>query len=163
MDEQLNVITVRALLTHFRFTLQTAQQTGEPVIIALRHRTPAGVLLGYEAWQALAAGQPPIRADTSVLRAELASERQRSAALAADLAAVRRQVEDMSRDLAVMRQRAAELEAQLARPQPADPSGAGWGLAPQPEPPSIPLGAWASQPWGSSNAEKPPAKAQQAQ
>ncbi len=160
MDEQLNVITVRALLTHFRSTLQTARQTGEPVIIALRHRTPAGVLLGYEAWQALAAGQPPIRADTSILWAELVSERQRSAALAAELAAARRQFENMSRDLAVTRQRVAELEAQLTRPQPADLAATGWGVAPQPEPPAMPLGAWASQPWGSSNDQKPPAKAQ---
>lgn len=117
MNEQLTVITVRALLTHFRSTLQTAQQAGEPIIIALRGRTPAGVLLGYEAWEA---GQA---------------------------------------ELAAARQRVAELEAQLARLQPADLPGVGWGLAPQPEPPAMPLDAWASQPWGSSNAQKPPAKA----
>lgn len=160
MDEQLTVITVRALLTHFRSTLQTAQQTGEPIIIALRHRTPAGVLLGYEAWQALAAGQPPVQADTATLRAELAAERRRSTTLAAELAAARRQIEETGHDLTAVRQRVAEREAQLAGPQPADSVGAGWGLAPQPEPPAIPLGAWASQPWGNSNAEKPPAKAQ---
>ena len=67
-----SIVTVRTLLTHFRSTLQTARQTGEPVIIALRRRTPAGVLLGYETWQA---GQ-----------AELAAVRQRVAELEAQLA-----------------------------------------------------------------------------
>ncbi len=67
-----NIVTVRTLLTHFRSTLQTARQTGEPVIIALRRRSPAGVLLGYETWQA---GQ-----------AELAAAHQRVAELEARLA-----------------------------------------------------------------------------
>lgn len=134
------ILTVRQILGHFRATLETARRTGEPVIIALRGRQPAGVLLGYEAWEAG--------------RAELAAERRRGATLAAELAEAQRQVEDMSRDLAVTRQRVAELEAQLARPQSSDLSGVGWGVTPQPEPPALPLGAWASQPWGGSNAEK---------
>jgi prevent-host-death family protein len=97
-----NIVTVRTLLAHFRSTLQTARQTGEPVIIALRGRLPAGVLLGYEAWEAG--------------RAELAAERQRGARLAADLA--------------VARQRVAELEARLARPQPSGEVGATWRVTP---------------------------------
>lgn len=44
------ILTVRQILGHFRATLETARRTGEPVIIALRRRQPAGVLLGYEAW-----------------------------------------------------------------------------------------------------------------
>ena len=110
-----SIITVRTLLTHFRSTLQTARQTGEPVVIALRRRTPAGVLLGYEAWQALQVGSPD-QAGTSALQAELAAERQRGARLAADLAAAH--------------QRVAELEAQLARPQPSAEVGATWSVTP---------------------------------
>ena len=64
------ILRVREILSSFRSTLATARQTGEPVIIALRRRKPAGVLLGYETWQALKA-QPPVQADTSALRAEL--------------------------------------------------------------------------------------------
>ena len=47
------ILGVREILSSFRSTLATARQTGEPVIIALRRRKPAGVLLGYETWQAL--------------------------------------------------------------------------------------------------------------
>ena len=65
------ILTVRQILGHFRATLETARRTSEPVIIALRGRQPAGVLLGYEAWEA---GQ-----------AELAAARQRVAELEAQL------------------------------------------------------------------------------
>lgn len=111
-----SIVTVRTLLTHFRSTLQTARQTGEPVIIALRRRTPAGVLLGYEAWQALIASLPPSQADLSALRAELRSVRQSNSVLAVDLAAAR--------------QRVAELEARLARPQLSGEVGATWRVTP---------------------------------
>ena len=103
------ILGVREILSNFRATLATARQTGEPVVIALRRRKPAGVLLGYETWQALKA-QPPAQADTSALRAELAAERQRNGELAAGLADAQRQVEEMGRDLAAARQRVAELE-----------------------------------------------------
>lgn len=72
---QPTTVTVRALLAHFHSILDQAQRTGEPVIIAHRRRQPAGVLQGYEAWEAG--------------RAKLAAERQRGASLAADLAAAR--------------------------------------------------------------------------
>ena len=68
------ILGVREILSNFRSTLATARQTGEPVIIALRRRKPAGVLLGYETWQAMKA-QLPVQADTSALRADLAAER----------------------------------------------------------------------------------------
>ncbi len=152
-------VTVRALLAHFHSTLDQAHRTGEPVIIALRHRQPAGVLLGYETWQALANGQPSAQTGASALQAELAAERQRGANLAAELAAARRQVEEVSRDLAAARQRVAELEARRVRPQPADPSGAGWGVAPQPEPPAMSPDTWAGPSWGAADAQKPPVKA----
>ena len=64
------VVTVRTLLAHFRSTLETARQTGEPVVIALRRRKPTAVLLGYEVWQALALRQTG-QADTAALQAEL--------------------------------------------------------------------------------------------
>ena len=76
------ILGVREILSSFRATLATARQTGEPVIIALRRRKPAGVLLGYETWLALKA-QLPAQAETSALRAELAAERQRNGELAA--------------------------------------------------------------------------------
>ena len=66
------VVTVRTLLAHFRSTLETARQTGEPVVIALRRRKPAAVLLGYEVWPALALRQTG-QADTAALQAELAA------------------------------------------------------------------------------------------
>jgi len=68
------ILGVREILSRFRSTLTMARQTGEPVIIALRRRKPAGVLLGYETWQAMKA-QLPVQADTSALRADLAAER----------------------------------------------------------------------------------------
>ena len=140
---QPTTVTVRALLAHFHSILDQARRTGEPVIIALRGRLSAGVLLGYEAWEAG--------------RAELAAERQRGAAMAAELAAARRQVEETSRDLAVARQRAAELEAQLARPQPADLPGAGWRIATSSEAPAPRLPeTWTGQPRGRSDVQKPP-------
>ena len=79
------ILGVGEILSSFRATLATARQTGEPVIIALRRRKPAGVLLGYETWQALKT-QPPVQADTSALQAELRSEKQRSGELATRLA-----------------------------------------------------------------------------
>jgi len=152
---QPTTVTVRALLAHFHGILAQARRSGEPVVIALRRRTPAGVLLGYETWQALQT-QPPVQADTPVLQAELAAERQRNRALAAELAAARRQVEDMGRDLAAVCQRVAVLEAQLTSPQPADAVGAGWRMAPQPEPPTLPLNAWGRPAQDSSEARQPP-------
>ena len=122
-----NIVTVRILLAHFRSTLQTARQTGEPVIIALRHRTPAGVLLGYEAWEAG--------------RAELAAQRQRGASLAADLAAAQQRVMD--------------LEAQLARPQPSGEVGATWSVTPAPAAPASSPETGLS--WGSTTASAAPA------
>jgi PHD/YefM family antitoxin component YafN of YafNO toxin-antitoxin module len=152
---QLTTITVRTLLAHFHSTLEQARQTGEPVIIALRRRKPAGVLLGYETWQALTQRQPA-QADTSALRAELAAERQRNGELAADLTAARRQVEELSRDLAAARQRVAELEAQLARPPMASQRGDAWGVEPLPAPAHEPPETWPSQTWGISWNAKPP-------
>ena len=99
---QPTTVTVRALLAHFHSILDQARRTGEPVIIALRGRLPAGVLQGYEAWEAG--------------RAELAAERQRGARLAADLAAARQRVMD--------------LEAQLAKPLPSGEVGATWRVNP---------------------------------
>lgn len=135
-----NVVTVRTVLAHFRTTLETARQTGEPVIIALRRRQPAGVLLGYEAWKA---GQ-----------AELIAERQRNDALATDLTAAQQQIEEVRRDLSAAHQRVAALEAQLARLQPTAPTGVGWSRAPQPEPPGTPLDTWGGQARGSSDFQK---------
>ena len=149
-----SIITVRTLLTHFRSTLQTARQTGEPVtpapaaaptgagagVIALRRRTPAGVLLGYETWQALIASQPPSQADLSALRAELRSVRQNNSVLAADLAAAR--------------QRVADLEAQLARPQPSAEVGATWSVTPTSAAPASSPETGLS--WGSTAAPAAP-------
>jgi len=152
------VVTVRTLLAHFRSTLETARQTGEPVVIALRRRQPAAVLLGYEAWQATALRQTG-QADTAALQAELAAARQRNGKLTAELAAAHRQVEEVSRDLAAERQRVTELAAQLAKPQTAGQmwgqSGAGWSSAP---PPERLAETWAGQSWGSLGAQEPPAK-----
>ena len=122
---------VREILSSFRATLATARQTGEPVVIAMRRRQPAGVLLGYETWQALKT-QPLAEADTSALRAELAAERQRNGQLATRLADAHRQVEELSRDLAAARQRVAELELQLVNPQTAGQCGDAWGVEPLP-------------------------------
>src|SRR5512137_2311751 len=96
---QPTTVTVRALLAHFHGILAQARRTGEPVIIALRRRKPAGVLLGYETWQALKS-QLSAQVDTSDLQAELRSDRQRNSELVARLADTRRQAEEMSRDLA---------------------------------------------------------------
>jgi PHD/YefM family antitoxin component YafN of YafNO toxin-antitoxin module len=136
------ILGIREILSNFRATLTTARQTGEPVIIALRRRKPAGVLLGYEAWQALKA-QLPAQADTSALRAELAVERQKNSELAARLANARLQVEDLSRDLATARQHVAELEAQLARPPTASQRGDAWGVEALPEPAASSPETWA--------------------
>jgi len=149
------ILGVREILSSFRATLATARQTGEPVVIALRHRKPAGVLLGYETWQALKP-QPFAEADMSAFRAELAAERQRNGELAARLADAQRRVEDMGRDLAAARQRAAELEAQLARPPTASQCGDAWGVEPLPAPAHESSETWPSQTWGSSwDAEAP--------
>ncbi len=154
-----NILGVREILSHFRATVQTACQTGEPVIIALRHRKPAAVLLGFESWQALAKGQAPTQVDTTTLRAELAAERQHSAELAAELAAARRQVEELSRDLVAEHKHVAELEAQRTRPQSTGQtwgqSGAGWAADPAPVPPARLSETWAGQSWGSSAAQGP--------
>jgi hypothetical protein len=144
-----SIVTVRTLLTHFRSTLQTARQTGEPVIIALRRRKPAGVLLGYETWQALKP-QPFAEADMSAFRAELAAERQRNGELATRLADAQRRVEDMGRDLAAARQRVAELEAQLARPPTVSQRGEAWGVESLPEPAPVAPDTWPKQTWGPS-------------
>ena len=77
---QLTTVTVRALLAHFHITLEQARQTGEPVVIALRRRKPAGVLLGYETWLALKA-QPSAQAHVSALQAELALKGKGTASL----------------------------------------------------------------------------------
>jgi PHD/YefM family antitoxin component YafN of YafNO toxin-antitoxin module len=148
------VFGVREILSSFRATLATARQTGEPVIIALRRRKPAGVLLGYETWLALK-GQPSAQADTSTLRAEVAAERQRNSELAADLADARKQAEELSRDLAAVRRRVAELEAQLARPPTASQRGEAWGVESLPEPAHESSETWPSQTWGHTawNAE----------
>jgi PHD/YefM family antitoxin component YafN of YafNO toxin-antitoxin module len=143
------ILGVREILSNFRATLATARQTGEPVIIALRHRKPAGVLLGYETWQALKS-QLSAQVDTSALQAELAAERRRNCELAADLADARKQAEEMSRDLAAARQRVAELEAQLARPPTASQRGDVWGVEPLPAPAHASPEIWPSQTWGSS-------------
>lgn len=143
------ILGVREILSSFRATLATARQTGEPVIIALRHRKPAGVLLGYETWQALKT-QPSAQTDTSTVQAELAAERQRNGELAADLADAQRRVEDMGRDLAAARQCVAELEAQLARPPTASQRGNPWGVEPLPAPAPESSEIWPSQTWGSS-------------
>ncbi len=140
------ILGVREILSNFR---ATARQTGEPVIIALRRRNPAGVLLGYEAWQALALRQTG-HADTAALQAELTSERQRNGKLTADLTAERRQVEQTARDLAAVRQRVTELEAQLARPPTASQRGEAWGVEPLPEPAHESPETWPNQTWGSS-------------
>ncbi len=143
-----NILGMREILSSFRATLATARQTGEPVIIALRHRKPAGVLLGYETWQALKKTQPPAQADTSALRAELAAERQSNGELATRLADAQRQVEDMGRDLAAVRQRVTELEAQLARPPTASQRGDAWGVEPLPASAHEAPEAWPNQTWG---------------
>jgi len=143
------ILGVREILSNFRATLATARQTGEPVVIALRRRQPAGVLLGYETWQALKA-QLPAQSDTSVLMAELAAERQRNGELAARLADAQWRVEDMGRDLAAARQRVAELEAQLARPPTASQHGDAWGIEQLPAPAHESSEIWPSQTWGSS-------------
>jgi prevent-host-death family protein len=155
---QPTTVTVRALLAHFHSVLDQAQRTGEPVIIAHRRRQPAGVLLGYEVWQALAAGQPPAQADLSALRAALAAERQRRATLAAELNAARRQVEEQSRDLAAVRQRVAELEARLATPQTASQGGEAWGVESLPEPAARLPEMWASWAWDGSAPPEPPVR-----
>ena len=130
------ILGVREILSSFRSTLATARQTGEPVVIALRRRKPAGVLLGYETWLALKA-QLPTQAETSALRAD-----------------TRRQVEELSRDLAAARQRVAELEAQLARPPTASQSGEAWGVEPLSAPANGSPETWPSQTWGTAwNAE----------
>src|SRR5512137_1796783 len=143
------ILGVREILSSFRSTLATARQTGEPVIIALRRRKPAGVLMGYETWQALKP-QPFAEADTSVLRAELAAERQRNGELAARLGDAQRRVEDMGRDLTAARQRVAELEGQLARRQEAGHNGEAWGVASPPEPAARLPETWANWSWGGS-------------
>ncbi len=142
-------VTVRALLAHFHGILTQARQTGEPVIIALRHRKPAGVLLGYETWQALKA-QLPAQADTSALRAELAAERQRNSELVAELADTRKQAEAMSYDLVAAQQRVAELEARLPRPPMTGQYGETWGIEPKPEVQQESPKTGLSQTWGAS-------------
>lgn len=154
---QLTIITVRALLTNFHNTLERARQTGEPVVIALRRRKPAGVLLGYETWQALKT-QPFAEADMSALRAELAAERQRNGELATRLADTQRRVEETGRDLAAERQRVAELEGQLAKSQTASQSGEAWGVESLPEPTARFPEPWASWSWGGSTPPEPPVK-----
>jgi len=151
------ILGMREILGSFRATLATARQTGEPVVIALRHRKPAGVLLGYETWQAMKA-QLSVQADTSALRAELAAERRRNGELAADLTDARKQAEEMSRDLATARQRVAELEAQLARPPTASQSGEAWGVEPPPEPAARLPETWVSWSSGGSVPPEPPVK-----
>ena len=121
------ILGVREILSSFRATLATARQTGEPVVIALRRRKPAGVLLGYEAWEAG--------------RAELRAERQRSARLATDLAAAQQRVMDM--------------EAQLARPQPSGQAGATWRVTPASATPASSPETGLS--WGSTAASAAPA------
>ncbi len=143
------ILGVREILSNFRATLATARQTGEPVVIALRRRKPAGVLLGYETWQALKT-QPSAQTDTSTVQAELAAERQRNGEFAARLADAQRRVEDMGRDLAAARQRVAELEAQLARPPTASQRGDAWGVEPRPAPAPESSETWPSQTWGTS-------------
>jgi PHD/YefM family antitoxin component YafN of YafNO toxin-antitoxin module len=137
------VLGVREILSSFRETLAMARQTGEPVIIALRRRKPAGVLLGYETWQALKI-QPSAQADASALQGELRAGRQSNSELAARLADTRRQVEELSRDLAAARQRVAELEARLATPPTASQSGEAWGVESLPEPAAKLPETWAS-------------------
>jgi len=153
-----SILGVREILSNFRGTVQMVRQTGEPVIIALRRRKPAAVILGYEAWQAADQRQTG-QADTAALQAELTSERQRNGELTAELAATHRQVEEVSRDLAAERQRVTELEAELAKPQTAgqtwSQSGAGWSSAP---PPERLTETWAGQSWGGSGAQEPPAR-----
>jgi PHD/YefM family antitoxin component YafN of YafNO toxin-antitoxin module len=151
------ILGVREILSNFRATLATARQTGEPVVIALRRRKPAGVLMGYETWQALQA-QLPIQADTSAVQAEFAAERQRNGELAAGLADAQRRVEDMGRDLATARQRVAELEGQLARCQEAGQNGEAWGVESPPEPAARLPETWANWSWGGSVPPEPPAK-----
>jgi PHD/YefM family antitoxin component YafN of YafNO toxin-antitoxin module len=149
------ILGVREILSSFRATLATARQTGEPVIIALRRRKPAGVLMGYETWQALQA-QLPIQADTSAVQTELAAERQRNSELATRLADAHRRVEETGRDLAAARQRVAELEAQLARPPTVSQRGEAWGVEPRPAPAHESCKTWPSQTWGTSwKAEAP--------
>ena len=94
------VLGVREILSNFRSALATARQTGEPVVIALRRRKPAAVLLDYEVWQALALRQI-VQVDTAALQVELAAARQRNGKLTAELAAARRRVEETNHDLAV--------------------------------------------------------------
>jgi len=151
------ILGVREILSSFRATLATARQTGEPVIIALRRRKPAGVLLGYETWQALKT-QPFAEADMSAFRAELAAERQRNGELAARLAEAQRRVEDMGRDLAAARQRVAELEARLARPPTASQRGEAWGVESLPEPVARLPETWASWSSGGLAPPEPPVK-----
>lgn len=151
------ILGMREILSNFRATLATARQTGEPVIIALRRRKPAGVLLGYETWQALTQRQPA-QADTSALQAELRSERQKNSELAAKLADAHRQVEELSRDSAAARQRVAELETQLATPRTANQRGEAWGVESLPEPAARLPETWASWSWGGSALSEPPVK-----
>jgi len=151
------ILGVREILSNFRATLATARQTGEPVVIALRCRKPAGVLLGYETWQALKT-QPFAEADMSALRAELAAERQRNGELATRLADAQRRVEETGRDLAAERQRVAELEGQLAKSQTTSQSGEAWGVESLPEPAARLPETWASWSWGGSAPPEPPVK-----
>ena len=147
------VVTVRTLLAHFRSTLETARQTGEPVVIALRRRKPTAVLLGYEVWPALALRQTG-QADTAALQASLLL--QGSATAAYQSWQPRRRVEEMNRDLAAARQRLAELAVQLAKPQTASQSGEAWGVEPLPEPAHGLPETWPSPIWGISwHAEAP--------
>ncbi|MCX6031829.1 MAG: type II toxin-antitoxin system Phd/YefM family antitoxin [Chloroflexi bacterium] len=134
-------ITVRTLLQHFKSTVATARQTGAPVIIALRHRQPAAVLLAFETWQAL-------RANAADLAAQLAAARQRSADLAAELAAARDRAANLADQLAAAQAQAAGLTAALeaARPARAD-------LAPQIAPAPLASSGWQLTPpalggWG---------------
>jgi PHD/YefM family antitoxin component YafN of YafNO toxin-antitoxin module len=148
------ILGVREILSNFRSTLVAARQTGEPVVIALRRRKPAGVLLGYETWQALALRQTG-QADAAALHAELTSERQRNGKLTADLVAARRQVEELNRDLTAAHQRVADLETQLAKPPTDSQSGEAWGVESLPEPVARLPETWPS--W-SSGGSAPPVK-----
>ena len=147
------ILGVREILRHFRATVQMARQTGEPVIIALRHRTPAAVILGYETWQAQRQEQSPDQADTVRLPAELAAEKLHYGELTAELQAVRQQAETLRQELAAARQRVAELEAQVAERRSWGQTGSGWGVTPTTQPQTRQY-----QTWGGSTDESPVAK-----
>lgn len=119
MDDTIapDAVTMRELLAHFRATLAHARQTGAPVIIALRHNRPVGVLLDHTTWLEHVQAR--------------AAERARAVELAAQLAAAQAQVAELSATLEGERQpRGWQTDVPQERAtgwQSASPAATGWG------------------------------------